>query len=181
LRELSLHILDLIENAIKAGASVVRVSILQIHGRDIIEVLVEDNGKGLEVPFNVATDPFYTTNARKKTGLGLSLFKGGVERSGGSMALATSTMGGLSVRATMPMAHVDRSPLGDLAGTLSSVVCTNPGIELVCRLRVDGREVEVVRSKVGRDRGLEIENSIAVARAYYEKIQEGMKKLDVTQ
>jgi signal transduction histidine kinase len=66
LRELSLHILDLIENAIKAGASVVRVSILQIHGHDIIEVLVEDNGKGLEVPHDVATDPFYTTNARKK-------------------------------------------------------------------------------------------------------------------
>jgi len=176
-----LHILDLVENAIRAGASVVRVSILQIPSRDILEVSVEDNGKGIGVPHSVATDPFYTTNTGKKTGLGLSLFKGGIERSGGNIALATSTLGGLIVRATMPIGHVDRSPIGDLAGTLSSVVCTNPGLELICRLRVDRREIEVARSRVGKERGLEIENSIAVARAYYEEIRKGMNKLDVTQ
>ncbi|MBN2323709.1 MAG: HAMP domain-containing histidine kinase [Spirochaetes bacterium] len=181
MRELSLHILDLVENAVKAGASVVTVSVFQIRGLGLLEVAVEDNGKGLEVPQDVATDPFYTTSTLKKTGLGLSLFKGGVERSGGSMVLSTSPLGGLSVRATMPMTHVDRSPLGDLAGTLFSVVCANPELELVCRLRVDGREIEVTRSAVGKKRDMKTENGIAVAKAYYEKIREGMNTLDITQ
>lgn len=66
--------------------------------------------------------------------------------------------------------HVKRSPLGDPAGTLSSVVCTNPGPEVLCRFRVNRRKVEVARPMVGQERGLRIENNIALSVAWYEEV-----------
>ena len=191
MRELSLHILDVVENAIKAGASEVWVSIAEKPELDKIEITVDDNGKGLEVSRDVATDPFYTTKTGKRTGLGLSLFKSGVERAGGTLSLGRSVLGGLCVSATMRISHVDRSPLGDLAGTLSSVVVTNPHLELRCRLRVREEEIEVVVSELKRGRSLrgrslkgrslDPKSSIALAAAVYEEIKKGIRMLDVIQ
>jgi anti-sigma regulatory factor (Ser/Thr protein kinase) len=175
LRELSLHILDIVENSIKAGASEVWVSISEKPELDKIEITVDDNGKGLEVVRDVATDPFYTTKTGKRTGLGLSLFKSGVERADGTLSLERSVLGGLCVSATMRISHVDRSPLGDLAGTLSSVVVTNPHLKLRCRLRVREQEIEVVPSE------LNPKSSITLAAAVNEEIKRGIRMLNVIQ
>ena len=142
MREISLHILDLVENAIKAEATLIWVSIIQRHSQDMLVITIEDNGKGLAVSGDVATDPFYTTKTGKRTGLGLSLFKSGVERAGGTLALERSTLGGLRVCAKMMINHIDRSPLGDIAGTLSSVVITNPHLEFRYRFVVNDQELK---------------------------------------
>ena len=75
MRELSLHILDLVENSVRAGASVIFIGITVDSVRDLLEISVEDNGPGFGVPVEMAFDPFYTTKEGKKTGLGLSLFR----------------------------------------------------------------------------------------------------------
>ncbi len=119
MRDLSLHVLDLMENSTRAGASVISVMVRQDAARNRLRIVVADNGTGLAVPARVATDPFFTTKRGKRTGLGLSLFAAAAERAAGKLALRKSRLGGLSVEATMQLDHVDRAPLGDLATTLA--------------------------------------------------------------
>ncbi len=129
MRELALHILDLVENSIRAQASVISVSVSADSGVDRLRIVIEDNGTGLKVSPEAALDPFYTTKKGKRTGLGLSLFRAAAESTGGKLTLGKSQPGGVRVTADFGLTHVDRSPLGDLAGTLSSLVCTNPDID----------------------------------------------------
>jgi hypothetical protein len=143
LRELSLHVLDLVENSVRAGAGVVAVVVEEQPDRDLLAISVEDDGPGLAVEPEQALDPFYTTKEGKRTGLGLSLFRQQVELAGGGVELGRSALGGLAVRARLGLAHVDRYPLGDLAGTLAGVVAANPGIEIRARLARGDREVNV--------------------------------------
>jgi hypothetical protein len=179
LREISLHILDLIENAIRAGAKVIAVAVEEDPDQDLLCIAVEDDGPGLPVPPSTAADPFFTTKEGKKTGLGLSLMKFRTEQAGGSFRLERSCLGGLAVRAAMPLSHVDRSPLGDLAATLASVVCTSPGVELSSRLRVGNREWRVSTADIARELPVGARSQIAVARRMKERIAEGITALHV--
>jgi len=178
---MSLHILDLIENAIRAGAAVVAISVEEDPQQDLLCIRVEDNGPGLPVEPETAVDPFFTTKQGKKTGLGLSLLKYRVEQAGGTFRMERSCLGGLAVRAVLPLSHVDRSPLGDLAATLASVVCTCPEVELRCRLRVGAREWRVSTAEIERRLPVGSRGQIAVARQVKERIAEGMNTLHVAQ
>jgi len=181
LREMSLHILDLIENAIRAGAAVVAVAVEQDPAQDRLCIGVEDNGPGLPVAAETAVDPFFTTKEGKKTGLGLSLLKFRAEQAGGTFRLEPACLGGVSVKAVMALSHVDRSPLGDLAATLASVVCTSPEVELRCRLRVGEREWRVSTADIERKLPLGGRSQITVARHVRERIAEGLAALLVSQ
>lgn len=143
MRELALHILDLIENSIGAGASIIVFTLCLNPQEDLLEIVVEDNGRGLDVPAETATDPFYTTKKGKRTGLGLSLFRAAAERANGTVSLSRGELGGLRVKSCMQLGHIDRSPLGDIAGTLSSVICTNPELDLRCCFSVGSCEYTV--------------------------------------
>ena len=179
MREISLHILDLIENAIRAGATVIAVAVEEEPDRDLLLIGVEDNGPGLPVAVETAVDPFFTTKEGKKTGLGLSLMKFRTEQAGGTFRLERSCLGGCAVRAVMPLSNVDRSPLGDLAATLASVVCTSPGVELRSRLRVGDREWRVGTEEIIRGLPGGRRSEIAVARRVKERIAEGLSALGV--
>ena len=181
MRDLSLHILDLIENSIRAEATWISVTVAENHQKDTMEVLIEDNGTGLRVTPEEAMDPFYTTKKAKKTGLGLALFQAAAERAGGRLVVGKSSLGGVAVKALMQLSHVDRSPLGDLAATLSSIVCTNPGIELWCRLLVDKQECMVRVTDVAKEFPVGERCGLAVARRLSEKIKQGLTVIGVTE
>lgn len=142
-RDLSLHILDLIENSLRASAGTVTLAIHADSQRDLLKVVIEDDGRGLDIPSHLATDPFYTTKQGKKTGLGLSLFKATAERAGGSLELRKSALGGLAVEARMRLTHVDRCPMGDLSATVCTIVCMNPSLDLRLSFRYGGHEFEM--------------------------------------
>jgi hypothetical protein len=97
------------------------------------------------------------------------------------MRLDRSALGGLAVRVTMRLGHLDRSTLGDLASTLASVVCSNPGVELRARLRVGSEEVSVSSTEVARAMPFGTRGDIAVARQVRQKITEGLTALHVEQ
>ena len=164
MRELSLHILDLIENAVTAGASRIALEITQETEWNLMRIVVEDDGPGLSVSPETAMDPFYTTKKGEKTGLGLSLFRFRIEQTGGELTLGRSSLGGLAVRATLSLVHVDRNPLGDLAATLSSVMAANPRLDLSLRIRSGDREQVIRSSEVARQLVAE-EGSILSAQA----------------
>lgn len=194
MRELSLHILDLIENSIRAGATLIAVTLEEEPEWDVLRVVVEDNGPGLSVSSEQATDPFYTTKEGKATGLGLSLFRFRIEQAGGELALDRSLLGGTAIRATLGLSHVDRSPLGDLAATLSGSLAANPGVELLLRLKVGARERVLSSSDVARElaelgRRSSAESDgwistathpsrLAVARRLHERIKESLAALE---
>ena len=178
-RDLSLHILDLIENAIRAEASVVSVTVVEDVRQDTLAIVVEDNGPGLAVPGEAAADPFYTTKPGKPTGLGLSLFRAAAERAGGWLTVGRSALGGACISATMQLSHVDRTPLGDLAATFSAIACTDPYVDLRLRLRVADRERVVRSADVVKELPVGERSGPAVARRVSEKIRAGMEAVEV--
>lgn len=179
MRDLSLHLLDLIENSIRAKATVVAVTLSVSQKNDRLVMRIEDNGPGFSAPAEMVLSPFYTTKKGKKTGLGLSLLQSAAQRAGGDLALGRSSLGGARVEASMQLSHLDRSPLGDLAATFSALACTHPEIELRlsltnedcespvanCELASGGR---ITQSPAGRCSGLE------VAREMAKRIQAGV-------
>ena len=170
MREISLHIMDVIENSIRAQASMIAVTIAADVKRDVLRIVIEDNGTGLKVSPEAALDPFYTTKRGKRTGLGLSLFRAAAEQAGGRLTLGDSELGGVAVTAEMELSHIDRNPVGDLAATLSTLVCTNPEIDFRFRLVLGGRECRIRVPELAKDMGAVPGDSIAVARKVMEKI-----------
>ncbi len=179
MHELSLHILDLIENSIRAGASVVSVTIGENPSKDELRISVEDNGCGISASPDEVTSPFYTTKDGKRTGLGLSLLRAAAEQAGGQLTIRSSELGGAAIEATMRLSHVDRAPMGDLATTLSSVVCTNPELELNCRFCVGDRECVIRVSDVVKEVSVGECRGLAVARRVHEKVNAALASLEV--
>lgn len=179
MRELSLHVLDLLENALTAGATTIGVTIAERAPENVLEILVDDDGPGLAVPPEVALDPFYTTKPGHETGLGLGLFRDAAVQTGGGLALERSPAGGLRVHARLGLDHVDRAPLGDLAATLSVVVCTHPDVDLRCALERDGRDVRISLSELRRALPEGERDPIALAGHLAARVREGQRALGV--
>jgi hypothetical protein len=172
MRELSLHILDLIENSVRAGASAVFIGIMADSKKDILQIRIEDNGPGFDVAPEKAFDPFYTTKQGKKMGLGLSLFRSTAQRTGGDAFIERSQLlGGAAVLAVMQLRHVDRSPLGDLASSLAGMVCTNPQIDFQMCFSLDGKEHFLSSAQIVEDCGYD---SLDAAEIVYEWVKEAL-------
>jgi len=142
MRELSLHILDIVQNALEAGATLVELTIEEDLTADRLTITVRDNGRGMaEAQLARIFDPFYTTRNTRHVGLGLPLFKAAAERCNGDL-IVTSRLGkGTVIQATFQHSHVDRAPLGDVTSTLMSVILGGT-CDVHYLHRVDGKEFE---------------------------------------
>jgi hypothetical protein len=170
MRELSLHILDLVENSIRAQATTVVIRIVADPAADLLRIEIEDNGTGLKVTPEQALDPFYTTKGGKRTGLGLSLIRAAAEPAGGGLTLGRSDLGGVKVSVTMGLTHVDRNPLGDLAGSLGGLVCTNPEIDFQYHFCLAGRDFRLRSAALAEELGIDPQNGLVLARSVISKI-----------
>ena len=140
MHDLSLYLLDILENSVRAGATVIAVGVTADPSAGRLVMTVEDDGPGLPVSPEQVLDPFFTTKENKKTGLGLSLFRQAAEGAGGRFSVGRSeTLGGVAVRAEMSLDNVDRPPLGDVATSLLAMVATNPDVDFRIEL-ADGDE-----------------------------------------
>jgi signal transduction histidine kinase len=139
MHDLSLYLLDILENSVRAGATIITTTIVADRAADELSLAVEDDGPGLPVEPEQALDPFFTTKANKKTGLGLSLFRQAAEAAGGGLSVGRSQdLGGVAVHAWMRLGDVDRPPLGDVAASIATMFATNPEIEFRVDLDQDG-------------------------------------------
>jgi len=140
-RELSLHVLDLLQNAREAGATLVKLWVEEDRTQDRLRIRVEDNGKGMEAEdMKRARDPFFTTRKTRHVGLGLPLLAAAAERCNGSLTLASSPGEGTRVSVEFEHSHVDRAPLGDLAATLTAFLLGEPCCHLAVTHRRDENE-----------------------------------------
>lgn len=123
MRDLSLHILDLAENSVRAEANLLQIFILEEESKDLFTVILKDDGKGMEKSFlEDVTNPFQTTRTTRKVGLGIPLMKDTCERAGGSFTIESEIGVGTEIRAIMKYRNIDRPPLGNIIDTLISLV-----------------------------------------------------------
>ena len=132
MQDLSLHILDIAENATRAGSSKVVIEILEDESQDKLAVCIEYNGKGMdEEMIKKALDPFFTTKSGKKVGLGLSLLAHAAQQAGGELKIDSKEGKGTKVTAAFQLSHPDMKPIGDVFATMTALVAGNPSIQFV--------------------------------------------------
>jgi len=137
MKEIALHILDIAENCIAAGANRVLISITEEAGTSFRTIRIEDNGKGMsEEEMINASDPFYTSRTTRRVGLGLPLYRQHAEMTGGQLKIASEKGAGTVVTAIFDIGHPDCQPLGDLEGIWLLLITSNPEIEweLLCEI-----------------------------------------------
>ena len=111
--EIAMNILDVAENSVRAGASLIRITVDISRELDRLNIVIEDNGCGMTAE-QVAhvTDPFFTTRTTRKVGLGVPFFKMAAESTGGSFSIESVPGQGTVVTAVFGLSHIDRMPLG---------------------------------------------------------------------
>jgi hypothetical protein len=153
MRELSLHILDVLENSLDAGATCIELLIEEDIAADRLSITVRDNGRGIGgAQLERVFDPFFTTRTTRHVGLGIPLFKAAAERCGGNLTIASQPGEGTTLQATFQHSHIDRAPLGDMTGVLLAAILGG-SCELRYVHRVDGREFDfdtaTIRAELG--------------------------------
>lgn len=177
--ELSLHILDLIENSINAGADEIHISLIVDEDKDLLTLIIEDNGKGFSVDEELLFDPFYTTKTHKVVGMGLSLSKSSAERAGGSISLGKSeNLGGAKVVLTFVLSHIDRVPVGDLGNTIAGIFLTNPNIEIKLEI-IRNSQTELKISTMEYRRRYNQKNEIEIYQIMEQEINSVIKRLEI--
>lgn len=141
MRDLSLHLMDIIQNSISANATKITVSVNAESDRDELVISIEDNGVGMdEEMLSRVTDPFVTTRTTRKVGIGIPLFKASAQRASGDIEIKSVKGKGTVLKAGFRISHIDRLPLGDIAETMVSVVIARPDIEFELFLCSKGEE-----------------------------------------
>ncbi len=138
--ELSLHILDITENAIRAKARQVLISITEDRINDRLTMEIRDDGIGMtKKDLKRVVDPFYTTKNVRRVGLGLPMLAQAAEKAGGCLKIESEPGKGTVVTVAFQLSHMDRQPLGNMGRTLVTLITGNPEMHFVYRHHCDGR------------------------------------------
>jgi anti-sigma regulatory factor (Ser/Thr protein kinase) len=122
-QEIALNILDIAQNSVKAGASLIEISVGIDTVADTLTVTIADDGCGMdEEQLKRVTDPFFTTRTTRKVGMGVSFFKMAAELTGGKFDIRSQKGVGTVVTAGFTLSHIDRMPLGDVNGVIEQLI-----------------------------------------------------------
>ncbi len=140
MQDISLHILDIVENSVRASARTIKIRIEENIEKDWLTLEIEDNGKGMdEVTIKKALDPFFTTKAARKVGLGLPLLYQAARESGGKLEITCQAGRKTVVRATFRYSHPDRKPLGNIEETLLVLAAGHAEVDFIYEHRRKNR------------------------------------------
>lgn len=154
MRELSLHILDALENSVEAGATRLELLIKEDLKKDVLEIVIRDNGRGMSQEFvQRVLNPFITTRTTRHVGLGLPLFAAAARRCNGDLHIESELGIGTTVTAAFQHSHIDRAPLGDIVGTLMAIILSDRPVDIVYKHRVDRRSFDLDTAEVRHELG----------------------------
>lgn len=180
LAELSMHILDIVQNSVSAGANLVRVRVEEDTQRDLLLIEVEDNGIGMDrETIEKVQDPFYTTKTHKKVGLGIPLFKQTALHCDGTFEIKSEKGVGTLVRATFKKSHIDLPPLGNLKDTILTLVVSQPSVDFVFEVIKDDRIFVLDTREIKKELQDVPINHPEVVRFLKEYIDENLKTMEV--
>ena len=129
-----MNVLDIVQNSISAGASLIGIEVAEDTEKDRLAIVIEDNGRGMtEEQVRAVTDPFYTTRTTRRVGLGVPFFKMAAEMTGGGLRIESQPGKGTRLTAEFVLSSIDCMPLGDMNGTLKTLIQMNPNLDFVFR------------------------------------------------
>lgn len=144
MRELSLNVLDIAQNSVVADSTLVTIEACEDCRKNELTLRVSDNGKGMtKEQLNAVRDPFFTTRTTRKVGLGVPLFKMAAEMTGGSFSIESEPGKGTATTAVFKTDNVDFTPLGDMTGTVVTLITMNPQMDFVYRYQKDDKLFEL--------------------------------------
>jgi hypothetical protein len=173
MEDLSLHMLDIMENSLDARAQRIEVRIDDDPDNELLTLEIQDDGKGMDAQtLKNATNPFFTTRKTRSVGLGLSMLSESARATGGEMTVESSPGKGTRVRAIFQSGHIDMKPLGDVPQTLLTLIIGHPEIELRYDHTIAGEtfsfDTEEIREGLGSPQAL---------RQIGEQIRKGLDEL----
>jgi hypothetical protein len=178
MNDLSMHIIDIIQNSLRAGATLITVTIEEDREEDLLVITVEDNGCGMSSEqVTKLNDPFFTSRTTRRVGMGVPLLKQTAEQSGGELVIKSEPGIGTTVKASFGYSHIDRPPLGDVANAFMLMVSANPEIDFILRYVVGNADYLFNTVEIKRVlEGIPV-NEPSVIRALTEMIRENIEDL----
>ena len=152
MKDLSLYILDITMNSVRAGA--IRTEILLNEENNVLSLTIKDNGCGMtREQVEHLSDPFFTTRKTRKVGLGVPFLRMLAEMTGGSVSVVSKPESegeghGTTVTATFHTDHIDFIPLGDLVETVLTLIQGSPDIDFLFSHKTEQREVRLDTSEM---------------------------------
>ncbi len=157
MKELSLHILDIAKNSVKAKATVIEIILNENTKENLLSIDITDNGCGMDAEFlSRVKDPFSTTRTTRKVGLGIPLFMAAAELCGGSLDISSEPGKGTKLSVSFIHNHIDRAPIGDMAGTMQTLISGSPDIDFIYRHIKDGEEFVLDTAELRNTLGPEV-------------------------
>lgn len=157
MKELSLHILDLVQNSVTAGAGLIEIIIEENLINDFMKITIKDDGCGMEKDFiEKIRNPFFTTRTTRKVGLGIPLMEAACKRCEGNLTIESEKGVGTIVIACFKHSHIDRAPLGNMTDTFTAIILGKSDIDYIYKhiindkaFTIDTRQLkEVLGEKV---------------------------------
>jgi hypothetical protein len=131
MKELSMHILDIAQNSVRAKGKNIIIEVKELIDINIFEFSIKDDGSGIPKEiFDTIKDPFTTSRTMRKVGLGIPLLNDTCSICNGELILDTKKDIGTSIKATMEYNSIDRPPLGDIVGTIAGLITSNENINI---------------------------------------------------
>lgn len=181
MKDLAMHIMDIVQNSISAGATLIKVTILESVKEDTLKLTIADNGKGIPAEIlEKVTDPYVTSRTTRKVGLGLPLLKQHADSTGGNLTIESKEGSGTTVIATFGLTHFDRQPLGDISGTMVLLAGANLKIRFVYEHTTEAGEYRFDTDEVNEMlEGMSISEA-SVMRFLKEMINENLKEIKIS-
>ena len=181
MREIALHLLDIVENSIAAGATEVRITVKEDVHSDRLNIVVQDDGKGMDEALVArVTDPFVTSRTTRKVGLGIPLLKAAAEACNGRLRIASQPGHGTRLEVDFQRSHIDRMPLGDLAGTFLTLIVGFPKLHWLFTYQADGTEFVFDSEPIMRELGDVPLTEPAILSFLRETLCEGVRRVQNT-
>ena len=151
MEDISLHILDIAENSVRADAKTIEIIIVHDTARDLLLIEVNDDGRGMDAAtLAKVRDPFFTTK-HKKTGLGIPLLSQAAEQAGGTVTVDSAPGKGTKVSGTFQWSHVDRPAIGNLADTVLTLIAGHPDRDILYEVREGDRAFRLDTRQIRTD------------------------------
>jgi anti-sigma regulatory factor (Ser/Thr protein kinase) len=180
LEDLSLHILDIVENAISAKAKKIGIWVVEEPREDRLTIEIKDDGIGMDEEVSQkAVDPFFTTRSSRRVGLGLSFMAQAAQETGGSLRIESTLGKGTKVTATFQYHHIDRKPLGSMVETMMTLLIGNPELDILYTHQKEGKSYVLSSSWLKnhfKDRSLVDPEVIQWMKTH---LKEGLKQIGV--
>jgi len=154
MEDLSLHILDIAENSIVAGAGKIRIKIIEDIKKNLLTIEIADNGKGMDKnTIKKAYDPFFTTKTVRRVGLGVPLLAQAARESNGSISIVSKKDKGTTINANFQHNHIDRKPLGAIEKTMAVLIAANPELDFLYEHRRNKHAYSLDTVKIKKNLG----------------------------